>query len=52
MSNPEFKAKALEKLAKAAKTLTERQFMLLVEYDTSWTIEEKLKFYRTHCKKD
>lgn len=47
-----FYKKSLEKLKDAAKELSERQFMQLVEYSTSWTVEEKLEFYHNYCKRD
>lgn len=36
-------------LEESCKRMSERQFMLLVEFDNSWTIEEKLKFYYKNC---
>ena len=36
-------------LEKSCKQMSERQFMLLVEFDSSWTIEEKLRFYYKNC---
>lgn len=32
------------------KEVTEREFMLMLEFDNSWTVEEKLAFYHKHCK--
>lgn len=36
-------------LEESCKQMSERQFMLLVEFDSSWTIEEKLRFYYKNC---
>ena len=35
-------------LEELCKRMTERQFMMLFEFDDSWTIEEKLKYYHQH----
>jgi len=44
-----FYKNSIEELKDAAKQLSERQFMQLVEY-SSWTVEESLEFYHKHCK--
>ncbi len=42
----------LDKLKKAATDLSEHAFMTVLEFDSSWTWEEKLAFYQKYCKKN
>ena len=47
--NDILKRKEKVSLEESCKQMSERQFMLLVEFDSSWTIEEKLRFYYKNC---
>ncbi len=42
-------SKKKKSLEETAHEMSEREFMLFVEFDNSWTIEEKLKFYYKNC---
>ena len=42
------KSRRKNNLEKLAREMSERQFMMLLEFDDSWTIEEKLEYYHKH----
>lgn len=42
------KSRRKNNLEKLAQEMSERQFMMLLEFDDSWTIEEKLEYYHKY----